>query len=135
MSAGAGLVDPDAKCGETPDSGSRKRSASQWLAGIGSAERTSARQPPGSVARLAVARWRNASASGGWWTRTQRIRTAGMMPLEAALLEVVRPPTYQQIAREAWHLYSLGLSCSRIARALAVTDKTVAKAIRWRAQH
>jgi len=36
----------------------------------------------------------------------------------------------QQIANEAWHLRSLGLSRSRIARAPGVTDKMVAKAVR-----
>ncbi len=64
-------------------------------------------------------------------TRSQRIRTAGALPLEAALLETAEAPAYQRIAQEAKHLQQLGLSLSRIAKHLGVTDKTVAKAIRW----
>lgn len=66
-----------------------------------------------------------------WWTRSQRIRTAGALPFEAALLETAEVPAYQRIAQEAKHLQQLGLSLSRIAKHLGVTDKTAAKAIRW----
>ncbi len=66
-----------------------------------------------------------------WWTRSQRIRTAGALPFEAALLETAEAPAYQRIAQQAKHLQQLGLSLSRTARQLGVTDKTVAKAIRW----
>lgn len=45
------------------------------------------------------------------------------------LIEHTAPPVYQQIAREAKHLRELGMSMKRIARALRVDDKTVAKAI------
>ena len=66
-----------------------------------------------------------------WWTRSQRIRTAAHLPLTVAVLETERAPEYQRIAQKAAHLHRLGLSMSRIATALGVTDKTVAKAIRW----
>lgn len=39
---------------------------------------------------------------------------------------------YQQIGERAAALRRFGLPDSSIARALGVTDKTVAKAIRWR---
>ena len=42
---------------------------------------------------------------------------------EASLLEAEAPPTYQKIALEALRLKQLGLSNSRIAKALEVTDK------------
>jgi hypothetical protein len=67
----------------------------------------------------------------GWWTRTQRIRTAAQIPLEIVLLDTGATPTYQRIASKALHLQQLGMSCSAIARRLSVTDKTVAKAIAW----
>jgi hypothetical protein len=66
-----------------------------------------------------------------WWTRTQRIRTAGEAPFEATLLEIAQQPTYQRIARKALQLRQLGFNDSAIARRLGVTDKTVAKGIRW----
>jgi hypothetical protein len=72
-----------------------------------------------------------AQASEGWWTRSQSIRTAWYLPLEAALLETAPPPVYQQIAARAKQLIRLGLSNVQIARALGVTDKTVAKAAKW----
>jgi DNA-binding CsgD family transcriptional regulator len=46
-------------------------------------------------------------------------------------LDADRLPIYQQIAAKALHLKQLGMSCSAIARRLSVTDKTVAKALRW----
>ncbi len=67
----------------------------------------------------------------GWWTRTQRIRTASELPIEIALLDVAAAPMYQSIAREALHLQQLGLSLSAISKRLGVTDKTAAKAIGW----
>jgi hypothetical protein len=51
--------------------------------------------------------------------------------VEAALPETTPPPAYQQIAARAKQLNRLGLSNVQIASALGVTDKTVAKAIRW----
>lgn len=49
-----------------------------------------------------------------------------------SLLGIVKPPVYQDIALKAEHLRQLGLSASRIAVALDVTDKTVAKALAWK---
>ena len=66
-----------------------------------------------------------------WWRRTQRIRTAGVAPFEAALFETMEPPVYQRIARKALHLRELGLSDRVIAGRLGVTDKTIAKAVSW----
>jgi len=51
--------------------------------------------------------------------------------LEVALFDTTPPPVYQRIALKAVHLEQLGLSLTSIARMLSVTDKTVAKAIRW----
>ena len=48
-----------------------------------------------------------------------------------ALFDTTPPPVYQRIALKAVHLEQLGLSLTSIARMLSVTDKTVAKAIRW----
>ena len=67
--------------------------------------------------------------SEGWWTRSQSIRTAAQLPFEVALLEAVPPPVYQLIAAPAKQLSRLGLTHVQIARALGVTDKTIAKAI------
>ena len=66
-----------------------------------------------------------------WWTRTQRIRTAAEVPLEAVLKKTKTPPLYQQIAGKALHLRELGMSYCGIARRLEVDDKTVAKAVHW----
>jgi len=66
-----------------------------------------------------------------WWTRTQSIRTAACSPFEVALVETSELPAYQRIAQKALHLRELGLSDRVIALRLRVTDKTVAKAIRW----
>jgi hypothetical protein len=65
------------------------------------------------------------------WTRSQRIRTVGQVPFEVTITETVPPPAYQRIAVEAQRLARLGLCFTRIAKALGVTDKTVAKAITW----
>ena len=48
-----------------------------------------------------------------------------------AILDIKRPPLYQQIAAKALHLHELDLSLVTIARKLEVTDKTVAKGLRW----
>jgi len=48
-----------------------------------------------------------------------------------ALLETSEPPVYQRIAWKALQLRELGLSDRVISARLGVTDKTVAKAIRW----
>ena len=64
-----------------------------------------------------------------WWTRSQRIRTAASLPLEIPIVEARPLPTYQRIAEKALHLERLGLSRSRIAAQLGVSDKTVSKAI------
>ena len=71
------------------------------------------------------------SNSFEWWTRTQRIRTAGQVRFEATLLDTAQQPTYQRIAQKALQLEQLGLHHSAIASRLGVTDKTVAKGIRW----
>lgn len=76
--------------------------------------------------------WRLVAARGKhdtWWTRTQRIRTAAEIPFEAALLQTAEPPLYQRIAPKTMRLWELGLSLARIARHLAVTNKTVAKSL------
>jgi hypothetical protein len=65
------------------------------------------------------------------WTRTQYIRTAAALPFEVSLVETADPPRYQEIALKARHLRELGLSDRAVAKRLGVTDKTVAKAIRW----
>ena len=70
-----------------------------------------------------------------WWTRSQRIRTTLVIPFEAVFFEATAPPIYQTIAAEAQHLQKLGLSATRIAQSLGVTDKTVIKALAWLAHH
>ena len=67
-----------------------------------------------------------------WWTRSQRIRTEGEVPFEAALMVTEELPMYQRIAEEAEHLRLLGLNDSQVAQHLGVDSKTVAKAIRWK---
>ena len=69
------------------------------------------------------------------WTRSQRIGTAAQLPFEVALLEAAPPPVYQLIAARAKQLSRLGLNKVQVARALGVTDKTVAKAIAWQAAY
>jgi hypothetical protein len=66
-----------------------------------------------------------------WWTRSQRIRTAASLPFQAAVDETRRPPIYQQISSEAIRLRRLGLSVAVAAKSLGVSDKTIAKAVRW----
>ena len=59
------------------------------------------------------------------------IRTAAELAFEVSLLEVASQPMYQRVARKCLQLQQLGLSHSAIGRRLEVTDKTVAKAIKW----
>src|SRR5262249_34456693 len=65
------------------------------------------------------------------WTRSQPIRTAGLLLLEFPILTREQSFTYQRIAPEAVRLRGLGLTDALAARALGVTDKTIAKAVRW----
>ena len=65
-------------------------------------------------------------------------KTAGEMVIHPedpkeydVLLETTERPIYQRIARKALQLRDLGMSDRRIAGRLAVTDKTIAKAIAW----
>jgi hypothetical protein len=69
------------------------------------------------------------------WRRTQRIRTAAGLEVEAWLITTTAPPVYQQIAPKAKHLRELGMSNRAVAEALGVSDKTVAKAGRWCSTH
>ena len=62
------------------------------------------------------------------WTRTQRIRTAARIPIEAVIVDHADVPVYLKIADQAKHLRDLGISDRAIGRALRVSDKTVAKA-------
>ena len=64
------------------------------------------------------------------WTRTQSIRTASAIPVEAAIVDRADLPVYLRIAEKAKHVRDLGMSDSAIARALGVSDKTVTKALR-----
>ena len=70
----------------------------------------------------------------GWWTRTQRIRTAAELPFEAVLADVAAAPVYQRIAAKALHLQQLGLGSAAIARRLDIDRKTVAKSLAWLAR-
>jgi len=45
--------------------------------------------------------------------------------------EATERPVYQRISAEVQRLKFLGLSLSRIAAALEVSDKTAAKALAW----
>ena len=63
------------------------------------------------------------------WTRSQRIRTAASIPVEAIIVDRSEEPLYLRIAEKARHLHELGMSDRAIAGALGVSDKTVAKAI------
>jgi hypothetical protein len=63
------------------------------------------------------------------WTRTQRIRTAATIEVQAVIVEAEHLPVYLQIAEKAKHLRELGMSDKAIARQLRVSDKTVAKSV------
>ena len=65
---------------------------------------------------------------GRSWTRTQRIRTAAAILVEAVIVDHADVPVYMRIAEKAKHLRELGMSDKAIARAIGVSDKTVAKA-------
>ena len=66
-----------------------------------------------------------------WWTRNDSIRTLVRTPIEADFIEVSETPRYQAIAPQAAKLRRLGYPDNLIAACTGVTDKTVAKAIRW----
>jgi len=70
----------------------------------------------------------------GWWTRSQRIRTAAEVPFEAVLADTAMAPVYQRIASKALHLRQLGLGRSAIARSLGVRREMVTKALTWLAR-
>ena len=53
------------------------------------------------------------------------------MPFVVKLLDTEDSPVYQRIASKALRLKQLGLSMAGVARALDVSDKTAAKAIKW----
>jgi hypothetical protein len=61
------------------------------------------------------------------WTRTQRIRTAARIPVEAVIIDRAELPVYLRIADKTKRLRALGMSDRAIARTLGVSDKTVAK--------
>lgn len=63
------------------------------------------------------------------WKRTQRIRTAAAIPVEALFVDQREVPVYLRIADKAKLLRNLGMSDKAVARALGVSDKTVAKAV------
>ncbi|MEO6025904.1 MAG: site-specific integrase [Candidatus Binatia bacterium] len=71
----------------------------------------------------------------GKWTRSKPIRTAAQIPLHFSMLETSQPFPYQVLAERAQQLRRLGMPNSSIARSLGVTDKTVAKSIRWISAH
>jgi len=54
------------------------------------------------------------------------------MPFEVAFTDILNAPLYQRIAERVLHLHKLGLNKLCIAEHLAVDDKTVAKALRWK---
>ncbi|HYB27840.1 MAG TPA: hypothetical protein VEF89_14575 [Solirubrobacteraceae bacterium] len=58
----------------------------------------------------------------------QRIRTAAGIPVDAAIIDRADVPIYVRIADKAKQFRELGMTDREIARALRVTDKTVAKA-------
>lgn len=67
----------------------------------------------------------------GWWTRNERTRTLAALPLEEVLRETDPAPAYQRLAGVAAALRVKGWSDHAIAVKFGVTDKTIAKAIRW----
>ena len=68
---------------------------------------------------------------GNWWTRSERTRTFGALPLEEVLLDDASVPLYQRLAAAAAALRPRGLSDHAIAVDFGVTDTMIAKAIRW----
>ena len=67
---------------------------------------------------------------GGWWTRSQPIRTVAQLHFNFSLLDTRPPFVYQQVAEKAKELSRLGMSVGAIATILKITDKTVTKALR-----
>src|ERR1700693_2072901 len=67
-----------------------------------------------------------------WWTGTKPIRTVAEQPMSFALHETRPPFADHYLTERASELWRLGMSATAIARALAVSDKTVAKALRYR---
>lgn len=63
------------------------------------------------------------------WTRTQRIRTAAAIPVVVTIIDAGSIPIYLEIGAKAAHLHELGMSDRAIARAIGVSDKTVAKSL------
>lgn len=53
------------------------------------------------------------------------------MALDIVVVGTEKRPVYQHIALKALHMNELGLSKTKIARCLGVTDKTAARAIQW----
>ena len=77
--------------------------------------------------------WPAARSAAGreWWTRNERTRTVAVLPLEAVLRDATRAPAYQHLAPAATALRGAGWSDHLIAVEFGVTDKTIAKAVRW----
>ena len=59
----------------------------------------------------------------------ERIRTEAEIPFKVALLSPEELPPHLVIAEKALHLHQLGMSISKIAKALNVDWHTVKKAI------
>ena len=66
-----------------------------------------------------------------WWTWTVRIRTVAKVPIQVNLLDSIREPIYQRIAKKSLQFHELGFSFCKIAKLLNVDEKTVAKAVNW----
>ena len=75
--------------------------------------------------------WCWIAATFGWWTRNERTRTVAALPLEEILRDAVPVPAYQRLALVVATLRGKGWSDRSIAVEFGVTDKTIAKAIRW----
>ena len=71
------------------------------------------------------------AAGREWWTRNERTRTVAALPLEEFLRDTVPAPVYQRLAFAAAILRAKGWNDHSIAVEFRVTDKTIAKAIRW----
>ncbi|MCY3818903.1 MAG: hypothetical protein OXH52_06000 [Gammaproteobacteria bacterium] len=65
------------------------------------------------------------------WTRNERTRILAALPLEEVLRDAVPAPAYQRLAPKAAALRLEGWRDHAIAVEFGVTDKTIAKAIRW----
>jgi hypothetical protein len=71
------------------------------------------------------------SSPSRWWTRSQRIRTLTEVLVNLVMSEATERPLHQCISAEVRRLRVLGLSLSRIAASLGVSDKTAARALAW----